>query len=296
MLDNVISGSTIPILKAGSLDYLQSGNNYPSYEAHIRIIPDGNPSAEITHKLEGDSFVSQLLDEGKAQFGCELVFKGSFRREFHLQNYSSQENSKQRIQWNAKNVCQKVFFRPVIVTTENIEEFLLTENCQVSELWLDTKISLPKHAIIADAEVMRPNVLAKSLLKIRLEESFQDFEMDVLKKDRIGRTHFIVCVGKALHELVRDNSAENYDLKRAVLINALTGVFSVLLREFQRDEDNERKAIEACDVLSTLRSKLKELGIKSWDEDPDEFSPIKAATKFETLTWKSRLIMESEDD
>lgn len=297
-MSNEIIGASIPILKEDSFDYSNEGNNYPSYDAYIRIIPGDNPRAEIHHKLIGDSMISQLLEDGKAQFGCELVLKGSFKRNLHLHSdkFSSAETM-QSIEWDSRDVCQKVFFRPVIVATTDIEGLKLTKEHCVSDLWEGVSISIPKFAILADAEMKTPDVRTQSLLKFRYEKTFSDFEMDISKPTGgAGRTYFVVKVGKALHELVRSKQSENADLRKALLINALAGAFATLAREFQNDPDNEKAAIESCDILTAVRSKLKAKDIASWDEDPDNFSSIHAATKFEEYSWALRPSVEQDDD
>lgn len=298
MSHDFIVGASIPILKDGSFDYSEDGNNFPSYKAHIRVISGDNPSAEIGHQLMGDSVVSYLMDEGKAQFGCELVFKGSFKRVFHLQSGEpSGRKSLQCIQWNASDVCQKIFFRPVIVSIEDIENLTLTDDHKVSALWSGANISIPEYTVLADAEMNSPDVSAKSLLRIIPKKEFPDFEMDVSKPmGGSGRTHFKVYVGIALFNLLRSADPDDSDLRRAIFINALTGAFSVLAREFQQDSKSEKEALEACDILRSLRSKLKELGVETWDENPEEFSPLRAATSFEQFSWSSQPSMEEHDD
>jgi len=291
-----ITGSSIPILKEGSPDYSSAGNNAPSYDAVIKIKPSETPKAEIFHKLKGDSLVSRLIREGEAKFGCELIFIGSFRREFflHDMNYSD-DNDTQIITWNASDVSQKLVFRPVIIALEDIDSFALSKNDQVNEFWVGAEILIPKLATLADAKERSPDVTTQSILRIQLQPSFANFEMDIKRAAVSGRSHFCISVGKSLHQLLNNKSKDNIDLRRSLLVNALTGAFSILMRDFCKDNDNERAEIDQCIVLSSLRAKLIELGVGSW-EDSENFSPLHAATKFEKLTWASSSNSKEEDD
>ena len=292
-----IIGASIPILKEESSDYPKDRNDFPTYDSVIKIRQGDIPTAEISHKLEGECLVSNLLKEGKATFGCELIFLGSFRREFHVHDGDSFEgNCTQIISWNASDVSQKLFFRPVIIAQEDIDSFILSEKDRVSEFWIGAEISIPKFATLADGKERSPNVTTQSILKIGLDPDFSDFEMNVKRVSNPGRSHFVVNVGRTLHQLLNNKSKENIDLRRALLVNALTGAFGILANDFQKDPDEEMLEIEHCVVLSSLQSKLIELGVSSWC-DSENFSPIHAATKFEKLTWTlNPNSMESDND
>ena len=286
---NEILGTSFPVLKEGSLDYSTDGNAYPAFSARIRHMPGDSHSVEIEHRLSGDRVVSELLVSGHAKFGCELILKGGFKRVFHLHDQDHKSVvAVQRFSWAATDVAQKVFFRPVVISTTDISDLELTKAHRVSEVWLGAKISIPKFARIADMDFQTAQVTSASILKIRYDETLHDLAMNVLGPvGEVGQTHFVVKVGKQLHELLKQQDIALYDLRRSILINAYTGVFANLMREHYLDPENHKKAVEGCDILKALRTKLIEVNHLSWTDDPENFSPVKAATYLENFTWSS---------
>ena len=292
-----IIASTIPVLNDETSDYTKKGNDCPEYSAKVKTFPSEvqNQKAEIRHNLTGNSIIAEFIESGKAKFGCELIFKGSFRREFHLHETSDISlKSNQSFSWDNSNVSGGILFRPVIVATKKIEDIILSKDHKVDDFWLDTEISIPKFSVLADAGIRGSDITTRSLLKIFYDKKLAEFEMDVVRSGGHNNTFFRVNVGKSLHQLIKDKSQDNFDLRKAILINALTGAFSILLRDYQINSEQGETEIAQCDVLSGLHSKLKDLNVETWDSE--DFSPVKAATCFEQFTWRNQPDEVQDDD
>ena len=292
-----ITAATIPVLREDSFDYSWKGDEFP-YASDVKVLPGGKHTAEIYHKLEGDGLVHELVQSGKAKFGCELIFKGAFWRETHIDDSDNCElECRQTLTWNAENTSQRILFRPVVVAASEMNAIKLEKKHNVTDLWKGQNITIPKFALLADAGMKGPDVHVQSLLRFRRsKKKFDAFQMDVEREGGEGKTYFAVYVGQSLYELMRSRDRENADLRRAVMISALIGAFSVLQKDHLRSSIHEDAEISSCDILSALRRKLKEHGVVSWDEDPENFSPVNAATKFEKFTWSGTTIMEDFDD
>ena len=289
-----ITGATIPVLRKESFDYSEAGNDYPSYSSEVKILKGAKQKVEVRHKLTGGSLVHDLVRNGKAKFGCELILKGAFWRETHIEDTAPVEDTRdgqleclQTFGWNPDNTSQSILFRPVVVASSEIETITLQKKHNVTELWIGQDISIPKFALLADHGIRGADVQAKSLLRFKFKKEFAPFEMDVVRMDSEGRTHFTVYVGRSLLELVRSHDPDNSDLRRAIMIGALASAFGILQRDYINDPENESAEISRCDILSTLSSKLRALKLVSWDDDPEDFSPINAATRFEKFTWSN---------
>ena len=293
-----IIGATIPVMRDESFDYSTAGKYTPS----IKILSGSEQSkeskktAEVRHKLEGDGLVHELVRSGKARFGCEVILKGAFWRETHIDdaNDGSLEYL-QIVNWDANNTSQKIFFRPVVVAADELDAITLEKKHNVTDFWVGENVTIPKFALLADAGMMGANVQAQSILKFkrgkRGEKDFEPFEMHVDKLGEAGRTHFLVKAGPSLMRLVR---VRDSDLRRAVMITALTEAFGILRREYLSDSAGARSEISSCDILGTVYSKLIEIGVHGWEHD--EFSPINAATRFEKLTWSEATPDEETGD
>ena len=289
-----ITGATIPVLRKDSLDYSRKGNSFPSYTSKVKILQGGE--AEVRHKLEGESLVHELVRVGKAKFGCQVIFKGAFLRETHIDDANEcQLECVQTFSWNTDNASQSVLFRPFIVAAGELEVIALGKKHNVTDLWVGQNVSIPKFALLADDGLRGPDVRAQSLLRYRYNDKFEPFEMDVQRAGGEGKTYFLVYLGQSLYKLMQSRDSQSADLKRAVMISALTGAFGILQRDYLANRDFERTTISNCDILAMLRDKLKEHKIASWDED-DKFSPLNAATKFEQFTWSNTMIDEEVSD
>ena len=295
-MDHEIVGSSIPILREGSKDYVKSGNNYPLYKADIKLSATTNPSAEIKHILEGDSIASSLIDEGKAQFACELIFQGSFKRQVFLHEPESEaEKFVQKISWDGEDAFQKVFFRPMIVSNDDYVNFKINKDHQVSELWEDTDIKIPKFAILADDQIKSPSITSTSIFKINYNENFNDTQMEVVGPiNETGNSYFIINAGKALYKLLSTKTSETSDLRKAIVISALTEAFSILARDHLLNLGSDDNKIDTCPVLLAMHEALSRNNIPTWSDDDTNFSPLKAATFFESFAWTEEIIEEDD--
>ena len=287
-----IIGASIPVLRTDSLDYSGKGNNYPSYSPKVKILNGGK--AEVRHKLEGECLVHELVRSGQANFGCQVIFKGAFLRETHIDNANDGKlEFVQTLSWNTSNASQSILFRPFVVAVNELETIKLEKKHNVTDIWVDQDVSIPRFALLADDGMRGPDVHAQSILRYGYKKDFAPFEMDVKRVGGEGKTYFRVYLGQLLYKLMQSNDIRNADFKRALMIHALSGAFGILQRDYlSASSDVESMAIASCDILGTLRDKLKDLGIDSWDEDASFFSPVNAATKFEQFTWS---ILHEED-
>ena len=131
---------------------------YPTIEDGSISFPDGKYSinaerkavnkVDLVHEITGAPFLSKLIDNGDAKFGCLVsVPKTGYRK------LDTCDSNKQKIEWELGITGEAPKLKPVLIYTNDDKEFKLSKDDGVADIWQGKKIVIPKGARLARGEL-----------------------------------------------------------------------------------------------------------------------------------------------
>ena len=255
---NIIHALPYPVLEAGNLSFPQG-----SYEPKIDILEDGC-SIEIEHKISGAAFIEKLIREGSVQFYCLFSAPKTGIRTLHETDRTA------RIEWEASIVGQPPRLRPMLVYTGEDQEYELTQECGVAELWRGKKIILPKGARLARGSFVDVNSSEHSFLRFSREAKFERGRCSVFPNHEEG-FYFTIKAAPDVFDLVQ-RKGMNAALRSGILTGVVCHCFSILKYMYKETEDDSNEFPN----LKTLSAKLERDFGCDWNDD--DFDPMLAAT------------------
>ena len=252
-----------PILSPSDMYYKDS----IEYKAKIRLT--GRDSILLEHSLSGDSFVSEQLKEGRANFACVVTLTDTLYRHVFAARDCRQKEFTQEIDFSECNSNGRYspWFKPIIVSFEDIRG-TVDDSYGMHEIWLDRTIEMPEGSILAFTHWYRIGGTMDSILVFEPSPDLQYGELQVTPDTSDG-FRFRVQVEKGFLDTLRRRSSKDPRI-RNISVYALSAGFRILREEFKDTGWKEHKNLEI------LASQLDKRNMLLWDDE--DFSPEKAAT------------------
>ena len=173
MPDNLILD--FPILRKDSSDFLTA----IAYEVKAK---QGDGKLYLRHSLKGRSFISNLLEQGKAKFSVRLLYRDSSERQHHLYDESipsMQEETITIMQTIPMDFSYAPEVMPSIIVLEDVK-ITVDASSGLTDFWkAGESLFIPRHARIA---IGPKSTFSKGdlfyLMEFVHEKEFGDGEME----------------------------------------------------------------------------------------------------------------------
>ena len=278
-----------PVLGPDRMDYA-SGIAYKTSDWEVA---DGQ--AHLRHQIDGDSLVSRMVTNGRAQFGVAVVMKATMYRRTFVADSTGELSVAQSIPLEkSSRSIELPKLMPMVVYKGEGRSIAADKTMGLDELWLGQTFSLPKGAILArdrDHEFM-PSI--EHLIRPRLNNSLRPGEIQVeVAKTESG--YFVVHAHPDLYaailsaQTVSDDQCRHRD---SILTHALSVGFAKLAKQFG-DDDEDVKTLEN---FQSVKRRLGELGVSTWEDESDSFDSCKAACTYYPHLLVVKAAEENGDD
>ena len=259
-----------PVLQEDSGDFVDA----VSYQVAATRATKFDKNVTVTHTLSGSSYISQLVNDGVAQFSVRLIYRGSSER-YHESCSAPGACVTQTIPLKFSYAPEIL---PSIVLLED-REITVDDASGLTDFWTKgSRFSIPKYSRIA----LGPRLFftdggVQSLLRLVLDEKkMRDGEMKVVVKESAGEgeTPVVLECGKSVYNCLRKITeanpiVTNQPLAYAIVTQALCAVYAYM-RNLGPDQ-------EVGGVLKAHLQMLKDKAGTGWHDD--DFNPSLAATK-----------------
>ena len=273
MPDNLILD--FPILRKDSSDF-------PATIAYEVKAEQGDGKLYLRHSLKGRSFISNLLEQGKAQFSVRLLYKDSSERQHHLYDASipsMQEGAITITQTIPMNFSYAPEIMPSIIALEDVK---ITVNALsgLTDFWMPGEsLFIPKYARIAiGSKLTFSKGDINHLMRLIHDEDLDDGEMKVEVSEYAGEGEIpvsLLCGSDVYDQLRRSRPTEpsNTDesMSWAIATQALCTTYAYM---HSLDPDNKDRVGGV--LLSHLQMLESQTG-ENWEDE--DFDPSLAATK-----------------
>ncbi len=261
------------VLRSLPYPVLEDGNlSYPQGEYTVDVTPqtDG-ASVIIHHQLQGASFLTQLLRQGQAKYGCLVAIPLTGYRKLHLS-----DDARQHVQWDLAVVGEPPLLRPLIVATTEIMHSFEPED-GVEEVWQGRAVKFPKGARLALRGYLRASSSLAELLEIHQDQEMSagSFEVEPCTEDGF---YFKVSVAPDVFLFLQH--AGGYEQHRgSILTHIVSRCFEILQQSYStQGEDGEEGAVwEQFSNLKALAQELNKYELPLWEEEG--FAADKVATR-----------------
>ena len=267
------------VTEARSPNTAVRGHSFPALESGNTSFPEGRyivgfeagadaSSFTVRHRIEGAQLISDVLDEGLAQFVCTVASPNSSYRVSHVS-----ESSTHAIAWESADLGEPPMFTPMVVVARPFTRTLDRVKDGVHELWDGRTVAFEPgmRLALSDVVLMRSSVL--NMLLFDRDATLSDGELRVEAEDREG-FRFRAYLAPNLHRFLKYDSE---DLRRGhIVTHIVSACFGVLKAEYAEDEE-EDGGWRSYRGLQAMAEMLKEHGLPHWSEQ--DFSPELAATK-----------------
>ena len=271
-----------PILEEGNKSF-PNGHYEPKWERS-----DGECSIKIMHNLSGVPFLQNLIDKGKALFGCLVSIPKTSYRRLELADYSS---NKQLVEWNEDVVGEPPMLRLLLLAMEDISH-TLTSHDGVAEIWEGQSVTIPKGARLIKAPYFRRGSSSiRSMLRPQRKSELPAGCFMVKESTEEG-FFFKIFSSDNLYNFLTSPITDR-KLYDSICIHIVSRCFEILTNadEYGYNEDNENKNWEQYSNLNALTDLLRREEIPHWSDD--EFKADKAATMLYPLPIP---VIEDEED
>lgn len=255
---NAIRSHDHPILESGNL-------SFPEGRYLLDIQPGEHRSSwEITHRIEGASLISMLLEEQKAWYSCIVSSPISSYRETHISR-----NSRHEVRWNADDLGEAPLFTPAILCSEAQVLTLSAGRDGVHPIWDNQEVILQKGSRLALGSVIQIESSILHLLSLHEDTRLGEGQFDVDCETEPFR--FRVNLHPGLHRFLRYPGS---DLRH----NLMTHIVTACLARLQRDyaDDDGDSGWRSHRNLIAFSDYLDHKGLDHWGDD--SFNPEKVAT------------------
>ncbi len=275
--------SNYPVMADGNIDY-SDGNGY-SVEIRQGQYNDGNRC--VRHTLIGRNLVRYLIDEQQAKFACVVSAPWcSYRAVESIGNiisFTSEEIIfEQFLSSQSDHYGNPAMFQPIVISTQELKEFHLTEEHGVHQIWIDEIVDFPKGAKIAIGPFYRSASLVVSILQVRIDSSLPYGCFEV-REDTEQGFYFRVNCSEDLFKSLK-NPGKSISHRDSIYCFALSQGLGIL-KESYADEDKWSK----YENLRFLYQHLSDIGADTWDQEG--FSPNRSVA-----IWIPHKIDPMEDD
>jgi len=259
-----------PVLQEDSGDFVDA----VSYQVTAHRFAD---KIEITHTLNGSSYISQLISEGAAQFSARLIYRDSSERHHESCNTTG-VCVKQTVPLKFSYAPEVL---PSIVLLDD-REITVDDASGLTDFWAKgSRFSIPKFSRIAlGTRLSFTDGGVQSLMKLVCDKGLGAGEMKVVVKEAAGEgeTPVELRCGERVFDCLKNVSASNpttssQSMGHAIVTQALCAVYAYMQNESKNQEYEVGGVLKAH--LQLLES---ETGAR-WDDE--DFNPSLAATKMQ---------------
>lgn len=163
-----------PVMGNGRLDYTSNC----SYKTLDWSIEDGQ--VEITHKAEGESLVSQLIENGDAGFGCVVVIPSTMYRFISICQKTKVLSAKHSFLIENRNrSIHSIRFLPLVFYNGETKQFTADNDMGIDDVWKGQNFILHKGAIIARDGWHQTEANLSRLIKAKKDENLPKGAMEV---------------------------------------------------------------------------------------------------------------------
>lgn len=259
-----------------SLPYpaVEHGNfSFPSaeYLTVPKIQEAGKNSVELEHKIVGAPFIEELIKGGKAQYGCLVsVPKTGFRK------LVMSDSNSQLVSWKLDMAGEPPLLGPVILYVGDDQGYMLSDKDGVAGAWQGKEIMIPKGARLAKGRYLRPTASLLSLINVKLSQDLDAGGFKVEANTNQG-FRFHLEAAKDVYDFLQ-NPQGNTELRRAIIVHAITGCFEILSKEYSgKSEEDSGDGWEQYSNLQVLSDWMNTKNIPHWSGS--DFDSMAAATK-----------------
>ena len=274
MSDNLILD--FPILRKDSSDFSAE----ISYEAEAC---QDNGKLYVTHSLKGRSFISNLIENGKARFSVRLLYRESSERQYHpcCQSIPMRDNA-----IIVEQIVPKDFsYAPEVITSIvalEDEKITVGNASGLTDFWEQGEcFSVPQYARIAIAPKLTFSKGDVShLMRMKYDAELGDGEMKVTVNEYAGEDETPVCLlcGKGVFDqLSKDIRAEPSNADESMSLAIVTQALCATYAYMQNLDEDKRD--EVGGVLSSHLEMLESKTGENWGNE--SFNPSLAATKMQ---------------
>ena len=257
--------SLLPIMARGKMDYVNG-----SYNANIEKHSGG---IKVTHSLEGENLVAQLVKEKKAIFACEVISPQTTYR-----TIETSQDAEQIVNWNKDNVLvDNLSFHPmVLASTEKETAYKLQKEHGVHAIWQGKTIKIQKGTLLADGVFHTAVSNVQRLFSLIKDDSLPKGAYRVEGKDIESQFKFHISMATDLFDAMQTGGIDR-NFKDAILSGAFSSALNIL---HSKSEDDDPWGMEYQSLVA-LAEEFKNKGIPLWGDDT--FHADECATRFRPI-------------
>jgi hypothetical protein len=275
MIDDLIL--SFPVLKNGGGDFFKSviytveATQAQSYRKLI-----------ITHSLKGDSFIAQLVKDGKAKFSVSLFYKDNAER----QNFTySEEYDESANEISAEQKIDIDFsyapeITPCIVVMSD-EKITVNKQSGLTDFWQGEIFDIPAYSRVAYYSKLKfTSGDVSSLLNVKCDENFKKGSIKTVVIETAGEGEQpikVICAKDVFDELkegVIDNPNDAKTAMRAAIVT------QVLCHVYAHMNNLNDKEADIHNGLLMHMESVKERTDEDWKSE--ELNASFAATKMQS--------------
>ncbi len=274
MIDDLILN--FPVIKLNSGDFLES----VSYKVEAT---QGNDHRKlyITHTLIGNSFIAELIKNGKAKFSVSLFYKDSAERQKSVCDEFDYDDEENEITAEQEINIDFSYAPEITANIILLKDETITVNSQsgLTEFWQGEKFDIPAFSRIAHHLKLKFNIGDMlSLLNVKCDKDYKRGSIKTSVNETAGESEQpikIICAEDVFDELKKPVIEKPTEPKTAMRAAIITQVLCHVYAYMSHLDD------KANDINSGLLAHMKEVKKKTdedW-EDGDNFNASFAATQ-----------------
>lgn len=294
-----------PILKPGYSDFVDE----VKYEVIATRDDRNDKKFTIIHTLYGQSYITQLLQSGEAQFSVLLLFKNSSERQYFASEPTGIKYENNKIV--VEQIIEIKFsyapeITPYIVILNDAVIASTDKNSGLSKFWQHgNNINIPEHSRIA----LHPKITFTSggltaLFKRELRKDYKDGVMEVSVSEHTSEKEVpvtLVC-GRDVYDFlgkydtsepntIPEPTTPNELLFFAIITNALSALYAYMQTVHETNNKYEERG-----VLFSHLNDLKEKTKTSWEDEGQVFNPSLAATRMLPYMLDLKILNDEHED
>ena len=268
-----------PILAADRLDYAKG-----SYETSVKR-GSGAVGLAVGHAVSGPNLVAKHLEAGTASFAVEVASPYATYREVRLAEQSGVLHATQEVTWDADDVVQPVYVRPLVLATAGKPRRLrLNGRHGVHEVWKGVAVELSAGTILAQDRFWRASSTWQSLIRlVSNEDGTLPPGAYRVETNTSEGYHFQVQMHPDLYaRMVSPEDRRTHLHGQSILTGCLARGLGLVREEF----GSSGRWREEYPVLRALHDMLEEKGLPTWEDDhfpADEVASRLRPLEFEAL-------------
>ena len=266
-----MANDSFPMLVNDRLDYREG-----AYEVAVSRAPQGIGMV-VRHRVAGRNLVADLLKRSEAAFAVEVSAPYASYRVIRICEAAGEVQALQTVSWNPQDVVPPVYLRPmVIATVEQPANVVLNGEHGVHEVWHGVEVEIAPGGILAADQFWRASSTWESLIRLTPQDGLSE-----------GVYYVEPCTGDGFHFKVRMhpvlfekmvNPGEAHHHCRSILTACLSRGLEIVRAEY-----TEGERWRDYPVLCALRDKLKERGLRTWEDEL--FRPDEVATELKPIVF-----------